>query len=67
MTRTPDLFEGIFDNRATSRREVWREGHLCRYARKECVGSPVSVWAEVHAPWGAYADLPSNRYLEEVA
>lgn len=65
MNRTPDLFDGIYDNTATNRREVWKDVHLCRYARRECVGSPISIWPEVHAPWGEYADLPSN--VQEIA
>lgn len=63
----PDLFAGVYDNTATNRREVWREGKLCRYARRECVGHTGSVWVEVHAPWGHYADLPQNASMEQAA
>lgn len=60
MQRTPDLWEGIFDNTRTGRREVWRGGKMCRYVRRECVGSMSSVWPEVHAAWATYPDLPIN-------
>lgn len=57
---TPDMFDGIFDNAATGRREIWQDGKLCRYVRRECVGSTDSVWPEVHAPWTTYPNLPAN-------
>ena len=60
MSTTDDLFEGVFDNRATQRREIWQAGRLCRYVRRECTGHTGSVWKEVHAAWGSYPDLPSN-------
>jgi hypothetical protein len=59
--RTPDLWEGTYDNTHTNRREIWQDGKLRRYVRRECVGSPVSVWPEVHAVWATYPDLPSNQ------
>ena len=67
MQRTPDLFDGIFDNVATQRREVWKDGRICRYARRNCVGSTQSVWREVHEPWGTYPDLPSNAAAASAA
>ena len=60
MKNTVDLFEGVFDNRATNQREIWQGGRLCRYVRRECVGHTGSVWPEVHAAWGSYPDLPRN-------
>lgn len=57
---TPDLFDGVFDNTVTQRREVWQGGRLRRYVRRDCVGHTGSVWREVHAQWGTYPDLPSN-------
>lgn len=60
MKSHPDLFSGIYDNRATDRREVWKDGRLCRYARRNAVGTSETQWRELHAPWGAYPDHPSN-------
>lgn len=56
----PDLFDGVFDNTATNRREIWQGGRLCRFVRRDCVGHTGSVWREVHARWGTYPDLPAN-------
>jgi hypothetical protein len=60
MARTGDLFEGVFDNRATGRREVWRDGEMRRFARRNAVGTDETQWRELHAPWGHYPDLPAN-------
>lgn len=57
---TPDMFDGIFDNASTGRREVWKDGRLSRYVRRNAVGSPESQWREVHEPWGSFPDHPSN-------
>lgn len=59
MPRTPDMFDGIFDNQATGQREVWKDGRLGRYARRNAI-STTSPWAELRAPWGTYPDLPAN-------
>ena len=55
-----DLFDGIFDNQATGRREVWQDGRLRRYAQRSAVGYNSSPWREMHKAWGSYPDLPSN-------
>lgn len=61
--KTADLFEGVFDNRATGRRECWKDGRPGRYAAKNCTGNPYAVWPELRAPWGDYPDLPANAQL----
>lgn len=61
--KTPDMFDGIFDNQATGRREVWGDGRLRRYAAKNCGGYTTSDFRELHAPWGTYPDLPQNAAL----
>lgn len=58
--QTTDLFDGTFDNTVTGRREVWQDGHLKRYVRRNATGNESSCWRELHAPWGTYPDLPSN-------
>lgn len=58
--RTPDMFDGVFDNQRTERREVWQDGRLCRYARRNCCGTSESSWPVLNAPWGTYPDHPSN-------
>ncbi|PMQ04202.1 hypothetical protein DyAD56_16055 [Dyella sp. AD56] len=60
MNRTPDLFDGIFDNQSTGRREVWLDGNVTRHARRNAVGDAQSNWREMRAPWGSYPDLPAN-------
>ncbi|MET0332586.1 MAG: hypothetical protein ABW154_14270 [Dyella sp.] len=60
MARTGDLFEGVFDNRITGCREVWRDGEMRRFARRNAVGTDETQWRELHAPWGHYPDLPAN-------
>lgn len=60
MTKHHDLFDGIYDNRTTGRREVWKDGRLCRYARRNAVGTSETQWRELHAPWGTYPDHPIN-------
>jgi len=57
---TADLFDGIFDNAATGRREVWQDGQLRRYASKGAVGYTDTPWREMHKAWGSYPDLPAN-------
>lgn len=42
--KTPDLFDGIFDNRARTR----------------STNDESSVWKEMRMPWGTYPDLPAN-------
>lgn len=61
---TADLFDGIFDNQTTQRREVWQDGRLRRYAQRRAVGYCSSPWREMHKPWGSYPDLPTNASLE---
>jgi hypothetical protein len=56
----PDLFDGTFDNTATGRREIWQDGRLCRFARRNAVGTDETHWRELHAPWGAFPDYPGN-------
>ena len=51
---------GTFDNSATGCREVWQDGKLMRYVRRECVGGD-SSWREVRKAWGAYPDHPVNQ------
>lgn len=58
--RTHDLFDGIYDNQSTGRREVWKDGRLCRYACRNAVGCHETQWRELHDPWGTYPDHPSN-------
>jgi len=60
-----DLFDGIFDNRITDRREVWQDGRLCRYARRNAVGTEETGWRELYAPWGTYPDYPGNASVAE--
>lgn len=57
---TADMFDGTFDNRATQRREVWKDGKPGRYAAKNCTGNPGAVWSVLRTPWGTYPDVPSN-------
>lgn len=56
---TPDLFEGVFDNRKTGQREIWLDGKMTRYCRKNAL-APHAVWEVMRAPWGTYPDLPQN-------
>lgn len=59
MTTQTDFWpSGIYDNRSTGQREVWKDGRLCRYARRNCCGTDESSWRELRKPWGAYPDLP---------
>lgn len=60
MKRTPDLFDGVFDNQTTGRREVWMDGQMTRHARRNAVGDTRSQWNDMRAPWGHYPDLPAN-------
>ena len=60
---SPDLFDGIYDNRTTQRREIWQDGELRRYAAKNCTGNPAAVWPELRASWGEFPDVPSNAAL----
>lgn len=60
MNRTPDMFDGIFDNQVTGRREVWMDGEVKRYARRNAVGDQRSPWSEMRAKWGFYPDHPAN-------
>jgi hypothetical protein len=64
---TPDMFDGIFDSVSTGRREVWQDGRLRRFVRRECVGHTGSVWPEVHSKWGEYPDHPSGEKQEQTA
>lgn len=52
--------DGIYDNVATGRREFWRDGRLCRFARKNTVGLPNPCFSEMKHDWGFYPDLPAN-------
>ena len=57
----PDFWpSGTFDNTATNRREVYQDGKLMRYVRRECLGGE-STWREVRKPWGAFPDYPANQ------
>jgi hypothetical protein len=56
-----DLFDGTFDNQATQRREVWKDGKPGRYASRNCTGDPGAYWKELRDPWGTYPDVPSNQ------
>ena len=57
---TPDMFEGIFDNLATGRREVYRNGRLARYARKNALQCNNPTFSELGPAWGAYPDVPAH-------
>ena len=61
MSMQGDFFSGVYDNTATNRREIWQDGRLMRYVRRDCVGHQGSVWREVHATWGTHPDLPINQ------
>lgn len=60
MPRTPDLFDGIYDNQSTGCREVWAYGQRKRYAHRTCCNNEGSQFRELHHPWGYYPDLPAN-------
>ena len=57
--QSADLFDGCFDNRVTDCREVWQDGTMRRFARRNAL-DPHSVWPELRKPWGEYPDLPTN-------
>ncbi|MDE2427035.1 MAG: hypothetical protein KGO96_14140 [Elusimicrobia bacterium] len=50
--------DGIYDNRATNRREVWLNGKLCRYVRRNAVNQARPAFPELREPWGYYPDIP---------
>lgn len=49
MTQTDFWPDGVYDNQATGRREVWKDGRLCRYAMRNCCGDPAEGAALVFA------------------
>jgi hypothetical protein len=55
-----DLFEGIYDNTVSQRREIWLDGRISRYAARKAVGTTETQWRELHKPWGSYPDYPGN-------
>lgn len=63
--QNPAIADGIFDNRAAGRREVWQDGRLRRYALRNAVGCTRSPWREMRKCWGTYPDLPSNALLAD--
>lgn len=58
-----DMWDGVFDNYMTGRREVFRDGKIVRYAARNCCGDTSSFWRELHALWGTYAEPPHNGGL----
>ena len=57
----PDFWpSGTFDNTATNRREVWQDGKLRRYARRNCCGDTETAWSVLRKPWGAFPDVPQT-------
>ncbi|MDQ7996106.1 MAG: hypothetical protein AAGC76_09655 [Luteibacter sp.] len=56
--------DGVYDVAETGRREFWRDGRLCRYARKNTVGLPSPCFSEMKHPWGHFPDLPANAAKE---
>ncbi len=52
--------DGVFDVVATGRREFWRDGRLCRFARKNTVGLPNPCFRAMRHDWGYYPDLPAH-------
>ncbi len=59
MPRTPDMFDGWFDNQKTQHRERWDNGARGPHAHRRTI-CPHAHWRELRAPWGTYPDLPSN-------
>lgn len=58
MTQTDFWPDGVYDNQATGRREVWKDGRLCRYAMRNCCGDTETSWSVLRMKWGEYPDLP---------
>lgn len=56
----PDMFDGVFDNRATGHREVWVDGRPGRHAAKNCI-SEDHPWRELRKPWGTYPNPPMGE------
>jgi hypothetical protein len=57
--RTPDMFDGWFDNQATQQREHWDNGVMGRYSRKNAI-APHAHHKVMRLPWGHFPDLPQN-------
>jgi hypothetical protein len=55
-----DMWSGIFDNRASGCREVYTDGRLRRYARRNCCGVPNPTFTELGRPWGDFPDVPAH-------
>jgi len=65
MPRTPDMFDGWFDNQTTRCRELWNNGQRGRFARRSAI-CPNAHHAVMRAPWGTYPDLPRNAATQEL-
>ena len=65
MTQTDFWPDGVYDNQATGRREVWKDGRLCRYAQRNAVNQLRPAFRELREPWGEYPDLPRMAATEK--
>jgi hypothetical protein len=55
-----DMFDGVWDDPATKRRVVYRDGKVVRFAAKNMCGDCNSFWEVLWAPWGHYCAPPNN-------
>lgn len=65
MTQTDFWPDGVYDNQATGRREVWKDGRLCRYAMRNCCGDTETSWSVLRRKWGAPHDATGCEHCRD--